>query len=115
MSTSITNSARYGTEDLGSWGVQLGGSLTCAWLIHWSTRSPLVLVGVVALDAGQVGYAVVPSHHEDESQHDTHPEVDALVRHGGYHFPRVFTRVIALNAAQQVQQSRKTNKQKDGC
>lgn len=77
---------------------QVWVTLTCARLIHGSTRSPLILVGIVPLDAGQVGHPIVPPHHKDEAQHDTHPEVDALVRHGGYHFPGIFARVVALNA-----------------
>lgn len=72
--------------------------LTRARLVHGPTDGPLVLMGVVALDAGQVGHAVVPAHHEYEAEHDADAEVDPLVCHGGYHFPGVLAGVVPLHA-----------------
>ncbi len=62
-------------------------TLTGARLVHGSTRGPLVLVRVVALDAGQMRHAVVSSDHEDEAQHHAHAEVNALISHRRHHIP----------------------------
>ncbi len=67
----------------------IGGhvTLTGARLVHGSTRRPLVLVWVVALDAGQMRHTVVSSDDEDEAQHHTHAEVNALIGHRRHHIP----------------------------
>ncbi len=64
-----------------------GVTLTGARLVHGSTRGPLVLVRVVALDAGQMRHTVVSSDHEDEAQHHAHAEVNALISHRRHHIP----------------------------
>ncbi len=64
-----------------------GVTLTGARLVHGSTRGPLVLVRVVALDAGQMRHTVVSSDHEDEAQHYAHAEVNALISHRRHHIP----------------------------
>lgn len=72
--------------------------LTSAWLIHWPTGSPLVLMRVVPLYAGQVRDSVVSAHHKYEAEHDADAKVDPLVCHGGYHFPGILTGVVPLHA-----------------
>lgn len=72
--------------------------LTSAWLIHRPAGSPLVLMRVVPLYAGQVRDSVVPAHHKYEAEHDADTKVDPLVCHGGYHFPGILTGVVPLHA-----------------
>lgn len=90
--------------------------LTSAWLVHWPASSPLVLMRVVPLYAGQVRDSVVSAHHKYEAEHDTDAKVDPLVCHGGYHFPGILTGVVPLHAvrggiAAELQTTTKNQKQ----
>lgn len=91
-------SDKRGGVRLGSHPQRARGGLTSAWLVHRPTRGPLVLVGVVPFDAGQVRHSVVAAHYEDEAEHDANAEVDPLICHGGYHFPGILAGIVAFHA-----------------
>ena len=79
---------------------------TCSGLLHRPAHSPLVLVRVVSLNAGQVGNTVVPPDHEDEAQHDPDAKICPFFRHWSYCLPGVLARIVTLHAAEADKQQR---------
>lgn len=88
------------------WVFPYVNKLTCAWLVHRPTRGPLVLMGVVPFDAGQVRHSVVAAHDENEAEHDADAKVDPLICHGGYHFPGILAGIVSLHAADTAERTR---------